>query len=154
MIYLFSTKLALRKAMVGLANHKSGHPVPAKTIEAIANYLTEGGISQMDAKIKAQEEIVLSLERQSKSLAKEIELHEGVLQHKLDYIVETGNKVEGKMVELSGLRDDIATAQEQLDSLVAQIGQAQRETPNRETPGLNATIEEFRAWVKGTPVSQ
>lgn len=143
MFYLFSTKAALRKAMVGLSNNSQHYPVPAKTIEAIANYLTGGGISQTEAKIKAKEEIVASLERQSKSLAKQIELHEGVLQHKLDYIVETGNKAEEKMVELAGLQSEIATAQEQLDSLVALIGAAERAATSTE-----AGVAYHESWDK------
>lgn len=76
MLYLFSNKAALRKAMVGLSQQGNHPPSTCKTIETIANYLTNGGLSKVDAKIKAQEEIVASLERQSEILAEVIRAKE------------------------------------------------------------------------------
>ena len=161
MLYLFSTKAALRKAMVGLANNAVAYAPQEAT--RIANYLADGGFDRMDAKIKAQEEIVKSLERQSailtemlrrkeeqsKSLAEEIKAQQSLGMKEMQERIALQAEIQGKQAELSGLRDDIATAQGQLDSLVAQIGAAEREAP-----GPDATIEEFRAWVKGIPVSQ
>jgi len=116
MLYLFSTKAALRKAMVGLANNQDtyaskGHGI----IQAIANYLTDGGLSQMDAKIKYQEEIVLSLERQSKSLAEIVRAREEESDRLSDGIVK-------EAITLSNLGLSISEAEAKLESLVAQIG--------------------------------
>ena len=138
MIYLFSTKLALRKAMVGLANNAVAYA--PQECSRIANYLTDGGFNRMDAKIKAQEEELLRLSKKSKSLAEEIKAQQSLGMKEMQERIALQAEIQGKQAELSGIRDDIATAQEQLDSIVAQIGAAQRETPNRETPGLNATI--------------
>jgi len=124
MIYLFSTKLALRRAMVGLSNYTGAYPSSGKTIEAIANYLTEGGLSQTEAEIKAQEEIVLSLKRQSKSLADQLAMTEEEIEAQKRNYSRYSDKVENSKVELAGLRNDILGAQEQLASLVAQIGAA------------------------------
>ena len=124
MIYLFSTKAALRKAMVGLSNYTGAYPSSSKTIEAIANYLTDGGLSAMDAKIKAQEEIVLSLERQSKSLAERIEGQEETIQAKVAYRKKVHAEIEASFEELNSVNSNVTTAQEQLASLVAQIGAA------------------------------
>lgn len=147
MIYLFSTKLALRKAMVGLANNAVAYA--PQECSRIANYLTDGGFNRMDAKIKAQEEELLRLSKKSKSLAEEIKAQQSLGMKEMQERIALQAEIQGKQVELSGLRGDIATAQEQLDSLVAQIGAAERETPSPD-----ATIEEFRDWVKDIPVSQ
>ena len=138
MIYLFSTKLALRKAMVGLANNAVAYA--PQECSRIANYLTDGGFDRMDAKVKAQEEELFRLSKKSKSLADEIKAQQSLGMKEMQERIALQAEIQGKQAELSGIRDDIATAQEQLDSIVAQIGAAQRETPNRETPGLNATI--------------
>ncbi len=103
----------------------------------------------MDAKIKAQEEELLRLSKKSKSLAEEIKAQQSLGMKEMQERIALQAEIQGKQVELSGLRGDIATAQEQLDSLVAQIGAAERETPSPD-----ATIEEFRDWVKDIPVSQ
>jgi len=110
--------------MVGLSNYTGAYPSSGKTIEAIANYLTEGGLSQTEAEIKAQEEIVLSLKRQSKSLADQLAMTEEEIEAQKRNYSRYSDKVENSKVELAGLRNDILGAQEQLASLVAQIGAA------------------------------
>lgn len=148
MLHLFSTKAALRKAMVGLSNYTGAYPSSGKTIEAIANYLTDGGLSQMDAKIKAQEEIVASLERQSKSLAEVTRAQEKESERLSDGIVK-------KAVTLSDLGLAISEAESKLDSLVAQIGAAEHLNKDASGEGFEDQLyKDASLDFKHTPVPQ
>lgn len=120
MLYLFSTKMALRKAMVGLAKENPHFEAVSELMRSIGNHLTNGGISEMDAKIKAQEGILESLERQSKSLAEVIRAQEEESDRLSDGVVK-------EAITLSNLGLSISEAEAKLESLVAQIGSAEFE---------------------------